>query len=72
MNKISPKTLLNSKWTSQNVIKRQKHFIVTEIEFDDDKNIIRCEIEAVMSKQTFQIHWRELKDSSRWKWVATM
>lgn len=66
VNKISPKKLLNSKWTAVVAITKQKHFIVTEIEFDEQQNVIVCVIQAVMTKYEQNIDWRDLKDSEKW------
>lgn len=67
MNKIAPKKLLNSKWTATFPIQKQKHFMVTEIEFDEQQNVIRCVIQAVMTKTDMDIDWRDLKDSEKWR-----
>lgn len=67
MNRLSPKKLKNSKWTSLNVSMRQKHFIVSKVEYDDEGNVILCEIEAVIDKQTYHIDWCDLKDNTHWK-----
>lgn len=66
MNKISPKKLLSSKWTAVNPKNKEKHFLVTEIEFDEDESIVSCSIEAVMSKRPISIQWQELEDASKW------
>lgn len=66
MNKISPKKLLASKWTAVTPTNKEKHFIITEVEFDDEGVVIACYIEAVMSKRAESIDWRDLKDNSRW------
>lgn len=66
MNKINPKKLLNSKWTAVTPSNKEKHFMVTEIEFDEDDVVIACNIEAVMSKREIAIHWQDLKDQSQW------
>ncbi len=66
MNNIHTKKLLNSKWTAVTPHNREKHFLITSMEYDDDSNVIACEIEAVMIKRTQQIDWRDLKDSSLW------
>ncbi len=34
MNRVHPKALLNSKWTAVSPRAKEKHFIVTEVEFD--------------------------------------
>jgi len=66
MNKINPKKLLNSKWTAVAPMNREKHFIVAEIEFDEDDMVVSCCIEAVMSKRCTPINWHDLKDDSSW------
>lgn len=65
-NIISPKKLLNSKWTAVTPKRKEKHFIVTEVEFDEEGVVIFCLIEAVMSKRTAAIKWQDLKDMSQW------
>ena len=66
MNKINPKKLLNSKWTAVAPTKKEKHFIVAEIEFDEHGTVALCCIEAVMSKRTTPINWHDLKDDANW------
>ena len=66
MNKINRKKLLSSKWTSVTPVKKEKHFIVSEIEFDEQGMVVSCGIEAVMSKRSIAINWHDLKDDSRW------
>jgi tryptophan-rich hypothetical protein len=67
MNKISPKTLLNSKWTSCNVTAKEKHFVIINVEFDDNRKVVECIIEAVMTHNQYAIDWRDLKESTQWK-----
>ena len=67
MNKINPKKLLNSKWTAVQPKKKEKHFLITEVEFDEEDKVIHCLIEAVMSKNAYAINWQDLKDTSLWK-----
>ncbi|KZN46528.1 TIGR02450 family Trp-rich protein [Pseudoalteromonas luteoviolacea] len=64
---ITPKKLLNSKWTSVNPTHKEKHFIVTCVEFDEEGRVIECIIEAVMTHREQDINWRELKDPKAWK-----
>lgn len=45
---------------------KEKHFIVSEIEFDEEGLVVACCIDAVMSKQPIPIDWHELKDESKW------
>jgi tryptophan-rich hypothetical protein len=66
VNKINPKKLLNSKWTAVAPAKREKHFLVTEVEFDDTGDLVHCLIEAVLSKRSAPIDWQELKNSENW------
>lgn len=67
MNQINPRKLLNSKWTAVVPKKREKHFIVTEVEFDEDGEVIHCLLEAVLTRRAFPIEWRNLKDSNEWR-----
>lgn len=66
MNKINPKKLLNSKWTAVTPANKEKHFLVSEIEFDEEDVVVSCCIEAVMSKRSIPINWHDLKDDSTW------
>jgi tryptophan-rich hypothetical protein len=66
LNKISPKKLLNSKWTAVVPLNKEKHFIIIEVEYDDDGVVIACLIEAIMSKRSIILQWLDLKDSSQW------
>ena len=66
MNIINPKKLFNSKWTAVTPVNKERHFIVSEIEFDEDDRVFACCIEAVISKRSTQINWHELKDDGRW------
>ena len=66
MNRINPSKLLNSKWTALMPTKKQKHFIVSEVEFDEEGVVISCSIEAVMSKRSIPIDWHDLEDDSTW------
>ena len=66
MNKIHPKKLLNSKWTAVNPVKKEKHFLVSEVDFDDEGEVIHCLIEAVISNRSELIDWESLKDSDNW------
>ncbi len=67
MNKVSPKTLIHSKWTNVEVVNKEKHFIIVDVEFDDSKKVIECIIEAVMTNNQYNINWRDLKDTTKWR-----
>jgi len=66
LNKLSPKKLLNSKWTAIVPLNKEKHFIIIEVEYDDDGAVMSCLIEAIMSKRSIQIQWRDLKNTLKW------
>jgi tryptophan-rich hypothetical protein len=68
MNRISPKKLLLSKWTAVNPVAKQKHFLVSKLILPEDPSqpLELVEIEAVFSKKTKQIPWKELQDSDLW------
>lgn len=65
---IHPKKLLHSKWTAVTPIARQRHFIVTQVLDPElpEGPILWVEIEAVLSKKTQRILWRDLQDATRW------
>lgn len=67
MNKISPKALLNSKWTKVEVNNKEKHFIIVELEFDENQLVTNCIIEAVITKKQYTINWRDLKQTQYWR-----
>jgi tryptophan-rich hypothetical protein len=66
VNKINPKKLHNSKWTAVTPLNREKHFMVTQIQFDEEGEVIGCLIEAVLTQRSEPIAWPELTDSQRW------
>ena len=66
MNTFSSKKLLHSKWTKIESINKEKHFIVTEIKFDEKGEVIECIIEAVISKKSKNIDLIELKNDKIW------
>ena len=73
MNPLNPKKLLLTKWTAVKPMAKQKHFLVSRViqpELPTDP-VVSVEIEAVFSKVTQVISWRELQDDSVWRqgWV---
>lgn len=66
MNQINPKKLLNSKWTAVKPAAKEKHFIVSDVEFNEDNVLVACSIEPVMSKRLIAIDWHDLKDDTQW------
>jgi tryptophan-rich hypothetical protein len=67
MNNINPRKLLNSKWTAVNPHRKEKHFVVTVVKFDEEGLVIDCKIEAVMTKKLYPIQWRDLMDEQNWQ-----
>ncbi|MCL4410124.1 MAG: TIGR02450 family Trp-rich protein [Firmicutes bacterium] len=66
MNQINPSKLLNSKWTAVKPINREKHFLVADVEYDEDGTVTLCSIESVLSNNSYEIDWVELKDATKW------
>lgn len=67
MTPIHPKKLLHSKWTAVHPKHKEKHFVITKMEFDDDGNVELCLIEAIMTKREQHIDWRDLKNTQQWQ-----
>ncbi|NDH51711.1 MAG: TIGR02450 family Trp-rich protein [Betaproteobacteria bacterium] len=75
MNPLNPKKLLLTKWTAVTPVAKQKHFLVSRViepELPTDP-VVSVEIEAVLSKATQVIAWRELQDDGVWRqgWVLS-
>jgi tryptophan-rich hypothetical protein len=66
MNQINPAKLGNSKWTAVMPMNREKHFLVSEIEFEEDGSVASCTLEAVLSNNEYSIDWTELKNEEKW------
>jgi tryptophan-rich hypothetical protein len=66
MNNINPKKLLNSKWTAVKVVNKEKHFLITELKFDEEGEVIHCLIEAIISHRSESIAWEALKNTDDW------
>lgn len=66
MNRINPAKLLNSKWTALKPVNREKHFLISEVEFDESGVVIACKLEAILSKKEYPIDWKELKIADKW------
>ncbi len=69
MNKIHPKKLMLSKWTAVNVVGKDKHFLISNVIKPEnlDQPIEFVELEALFSKKTMRILWRELRDEQLWR-----
>ena len=66
MNKINPRKLLNSKWTAVTPVRKEKHFMVTEVEFDEEGIVTLCSIESLISKRSIPINWHDLTNEKNW------
>lgn len=66
MNRINPVKLLNSKWTAVQPMNREKHFLVSDVEFSEDGTVSLCKIEAILFKAEYVIDWHELKNNDKW------
>lgn len=66
MNRINPKKLLHSKWTAVKPVNKEKHFLICDVDFDEDGEVVECELEAVLSRRKESIDWRMLNDSRQW------
>lgn len=47
-------------------VNKEKHFMVTELKFDEEVNVVRCVLEAMISSQEAAIDCCELKGSTHW------
>jgi len=72
-NALSPKKLLLTKWTAAAPHNNEKHFVLIRVLGPEPPavRIEQVELQAVHSKRTFLLHWRELTDGGQWRqgWV---
>ena len=47
MNRINPAKLHNSKWAAIRELNREQHFLITEIEFEEEGTVLSCTLESV-------------------------
>ena len=57
MNRINPAKLLHSKWTAVEPKNKEKHFLVVEVDYDEEGIVIDCLLEAVMSRRKTSVNW---------------
>ncbi len=67
--KLNPKKLLLSKWTAVTPQNQEKHFIVSKLLLPDDPTVPLeiIELEAIFSKRSFLLPWRDLQDTATWR-----
>ncbi len=65
---INPKKLLKSKWTAVTPTNKEKHFMVIKLITPEQLTmpIEWVELEAVHSKRTQILAWRDLSDAANW------
>ncbi|KAA0692387.1 TIGR02450 family Trp-rich protein [Halopseudomonas laoshanensis] len=68
MNQINPHKLLLSKWTAVQPLQREKHFIVTDCQLDEQEEaVVSVDLQAVLTTRTQRLPWKLLKDSNQWQ-----
>ena len=67
MSQINPRKLLHSKWTAVTPKNKEKHFLVVEVNCDDDGFVTLCILEAVINQRQIGVNWHDLKNSDHWK-----
>ena len=68
-NRLSPGKLLLSKWTALTPRNKEKHFVVicvTEPK-PPDVRVDKVELEAVHTRHTLVLLWRDLTDGAQWR-----
>ena len=73
MNPLSPKKLLRSKWTAVQPVRKNRHFLVTQVIAPEVEGAATewVELEAVFSQTSQKIRWRDLQNADVWAqgWV---
>ena len=66
MRRLNPNKLLLSKWTAARPQNREKHFLVSELLCDQAGTVLQVELQAVLTRRSEQIDWRQLQDDEVW------
>ncbi len=66
-NRFNPEKLLLSKGTARQPQNREKHFLVCELLRNEEGELLQVELQAVLSRRSELIDWRQLRDSERWQ-----
>ena len=66
VNPVNLNKLLSSKWTAVNPSNRERHFLVCGVQRDANDRIVRCELEAITSGNSYELDWRQLRDDRQW------
>lgn len=65
---LNPRKLLLSKWTAVAPLAREKHFLVVRLiePAQSGSPVKQIELQAVLTRRSQIMAWRELTDSTRW------
>lgn len=66
-NPVNPKKLLSSKWTAVEPKRKELHFAVIKVDYDEEGSVTECIIQAILTRNEYAIEWRDLKQASKWK-----
>ncbi len=66
MNPFNPDKLLLSKWTAVRPQSKEKHFLVTDLQRDEEGVLLQIELQAVYSRRSQWLDWRVLRDEQTW------
>lgn len=65
--RLNPRKLLLSKWTAVKPLRREKHFLVTELFCDEAGTVIDIELQAVLTQRSQRLPWQSLQDAEHWQ-----
>ena len=66
MNILNPDKLFHSKWTAAHPRHKEKHFLVTGLERDEEEQVVAVVLEAVFTRRETTLPWQALKDDDTW------
>ena len=64
--RLTPRKLLLSKWTAARPQNREKHFLITELFCDEEGTVLEVELQAVLTKRSQRLDWRQLQEAEQW------
>ena len=68
MNRFNAKKLLNSKWTAMQPKGKERHFLISEVQWNDEQTkVLSCHLEAVINHKEYIIDPEVLKDDDAWQ-----
>lgn len=66
MHRLNPEKMLHSKWTAKHPVQRERHFMVTALYRDELEQVQAVELEAVLTRRSQRLDWRQLRDDDHW------